>query len=119
MEEQTQTTTDPANTQPTEPATDNPTLENNGSTEPAATTPGGDEQLLGGESVSITAEQLEELLKEYTNTKTDVTVLVDEAAGREAVVQVVHSVTLGDIYIIALLFLLVITTLLTRVIGRR
>lgn len=65
----------------------------------------------------ITVDQLKEILGEYTNNKSVIN--VDLGEGENAKVEIVHSVTLGDIYIMLLLTLLLITTLLTRLIGRR
>ncbi|WP_332651646.1 hypothetical protein [Lysinibacillus sp. 54212] len=65
----------------------------------------------------ITVEKLKEVLDEYTNNKSVIN--VDLGESEYAKVEIVHSVTLGDIYIMLLLSLLLITTLLTRLIGRR
>lgn len=70
------------------------------------------------EETPLTVEEMKKLLKEYTNNKSIIEVPVDSEGGK-ANVEVVHTVTLGDIYIMALLTILVITTLLTRLIGRR
>jgi|GEM_PF-3026861 len=64
------------------------------------------------------AEETEELLKEYTNNKSIIEVPVGSEGGK-ANVEVVHTVTLGDMYIMILLTLILITTLLSRLIGRR
>lgn len=69
-------------------------------------------------SQSITVEELQKLLKMYTNNKSIIEVPVNSEGGK-ANIEVVHTVTLGDIYIMILLALLLITTLLTRLIGRR
>lgn len=70
------------------------------------------------EAAPLTTEEMKKLLKEYTNNKSIIEVPVG-SEGEKANVEVVHTVTLGDIYIMALLTILVITTLLTRLIGRR
>lgn len=61
---------------------------------------------------TLSIQEMDYLLCEYTEEKSTYTV-------EETDIQVVHSVTLGDIFVMLLLTLLLFTQILIKVIGRR